>query len=633
MARLIFPDEGSRTVQAVDASGRFVSVKGTSFLVFTDAAGTVLADLRDAAGAVLPTASTLTLDPYSRIPLFQGPSDGTDTLYVSINSGPITPVYARQDDRIDALNTTVAGLPSSASVTAAVAAEATARAAADAAEATARTTAATAALAAANATYATLAATPAKPLPGIARVSRNKFSGLNVRSFTSLGAAATGLTISGGGVIATAIGTTGSMRYRLPSFLDPTKPFRMSLVYTVTGTPDASFADVALTNKTDNNYGVSGRLQSNTGSSVNSGANLSQLCNATATAGQYEFYVISDGTRVTYGIKPLLLGLLDPNGFVSGSSSGITDFGRYAPVQTQTRFDAALTFPANTIDTVIIKSATQGIRINSFWVNIGGITAPESSSGAFSHYPLLSPDSATTLRGRLADGFTPFDLIFNGHPNGSAEAGSANVATTGGNQHANLVDAGFLMAYCRGDAASYTSAASSDWGGITGIAARKAYLDYLIALFPQIRNIYWMGHSMGLVDGLNFHAQYPGIIKGILGFSGVTNLTYSYATEGFSSQINLGHGETSAANVADRDPNLRPEAFTSIPIKLYHGTADALISKVNHADLFATRVNAAGGNVTVVPSTGGGHLDALFWANIPTSDPATFFQGISATLL
>lgn len=110
MARLIFPDEGSRLVYRVSSVG-LASAAASTAVIYSDAAGTVLADLRAYDGSATPAGaiagSTLTTDAYSRLPLFWGP-DSVDTVYAVISGGPVVPVYARTDDRLDALTTNVA---------------------------------------------------------------------------------------------------------------------------------------------------------------------------------------------------------------------------------------------------------------------------------------------------------------------------------------------------------------------------------------------------------------------------------------------------------------------------------------------------------------------------------------------
>lgn len=100
MSRLVGPDESSRLVYRTDGTAR---AQGLIATVYADAGGTQLADILTEAGGVV-TGSKLTVDSYSKIPLFQFP-DGVDTVYASVNGGPVTPLYARTDDRIDALAT------------------------------------------------------------------------------------------------------------------------------------------------------------------------------------------------------------------------------------------------------------------------------------------------------------------------------------------------------------------------------------------------------------------------------------------------------------------------------------------------------------------------------------------------
>src|SRR5690242_7072978 len=115
MARLLGPDAGSRLVYVL-AGGRLGTAIGSVATVYSDAAGTVLADIAtydgtDTPGAVI-VGSTLTVDADSMLPRFWLP-DGVDTVYVKIGSGPVTPVNADYDARIDALANGGGNVPSS----------------------------------------------------------------------------------------------------------------------------------------------------------------------------------------------------------------------------------------------------------------------------------------------------------------------------------------------------------------------------------------------------------------------------------------------------------------------------------------------------------------------------------------
>jgi pimeloyl-ACP methyl ester carboxylesterase len=60
------------------------------------------------------------------------------------------------------------------------------------------------------------------------------------------------------------------------------------------------------------------------------------------------------------------------------------------------------------------------------------------------------------------------------------------------------------------------------------------------------------------------------------------------------------------------DPNLNPNQFTKIPIKIWHGIDDTLIP-IAQAQGLTTSINAAGGNVSLVTVAGGTHLgDSTF---------------------
>lgn len=123
MTRLIGPSD--RTVFLTEGINKGKAAgQGMSVPLYADEGLTVPADVRSLAGDVIAgTPPTLTVDDYSQIPLFRYP-DGVDVVYTSISGGPATPLYARPDDRLDALTAalfpvTAAGsqLPAASNVT------------------------------------------------------------------------------------------------------------------------------------------------------------------------------------------------------------------------------------------------------------------------------------------------------------------------------------------------------------------------------------------------------------------------------------------------------------------------------------------------------------------------------------
>src|SRR4051795_2544528 len=103
MARLVFGGDDVSRRGAIDTA--ILSAAGDTVTVYTSAAGSPppLANIVTYPGGVAISGSTLNVDTNSQLPLFQGPNDSSDTLYVSVNGGPIVAIYARIDDRLDAL--------------------------------------------------------------------------------------------------------------------------------------------------------------------------------------------------------------------------------------------------------------------------------------------------------------------------------------------------------------------------------------------------------------------------------------------------------------------------------------------------------------------------------------------------
>src|ERR1700755_717430 len=108
----MFPD-GDRAVYALAGQptgdptvAGFVSrPSGSVVTVTTDDAGLVPADVRHEDGSTVTMGSPLVVDALSRLPLFQGPNDNSDTLYVSVTGGTPQVVRARSDDRLDSAET------------------------------------------------------------------------------------------------------------------------------------------------------------------------------------------------------------------------------------------------------------------------------------------------------------------------------------------------------------------------------------------------------------------------------------------------------------------------------------------------------------------------------------------------
>jgi hypothetical protein len=235
--------------------------------------------------------------------------------------------------------------------------------------------------------------------------------------------------------------------------------------------------------------------------------------------------------------------------------------------------------------------------------------------------PVINGDTTPLIRVpeyQVASGARDLVVIFHG-ANSSETFGQTD--GQGGDQgvaFASLVEAGYAIAIMRGtddfSGTTFSGPKASNWGAPNALLTWwKQLIDDTKAKFG-FRNVYFVGQSMGLVNALNLHALSPTTAKAIIGISGACNLGYAYGTEGFAASINAAYGAgTDAAVVAANDPTVRA-ALYNLPIKLWHGTIDATLSKANHMDTFAAAVNAAHpGKVATVAVAGADHLVAAMY--------------------
>lgn len=102
MPSLLFPDAGSR--RADDDNGR--PAKNRPVVVYANSAGTSLAtiyaDSNGTPGAQV-AGSALSTDSRGYLPLFWGPTSGADKLWVRVGNGPVWPIDADLNARLDAI--------------------------------------------------------------------------------------------------------------------------------------------------------------------------------------------------------------------------------------------------------------------------------------------------------------------------------------------------------------------------------------------------------------------------------------------------------------------------------------------------------------------------------------------------
>ena len=272
------------------------------------------------------------------------------------------------------------------------------------------------------------------------------------------------------------------------------------------------------------------------------------------------------------------------------------------------------------VDRIVVNTQSVVTKVLAIFARQGDFTSGPSDrfeSPCLTN-PTIASDVSTLIRRpeyKVAFGAKDLIIIFHG-ANSSELLGQVDSGGDLGVAVGSLVEAGYATAVMRGTddfgGTTYSGPKASNWGALPQLNTWwKPLIDQTVSRHG-IRNVYFMGLSMGLVNALNMHAAYPGIAKAIVGISGVCNLGYAYASEGFAASINAAYGVgTDAAVVAANDPTARAGLYTNVPIKLWHGTADATLSKANHMDTFAAAVNAiTPGSVATVSVVGGDHLTA-----------------------
>lgn len=101
MARLVGPDDASRVVYLRNG---LIKGQGRKYTLYADADKTQLADVLYLDDTPVP-GSVVTVDAWSKLPLLKYP-DGLDVIYGASGDGPVVPLSARYDARIDTLEAT-----------------------------------------------------------------------------------------------------------------------------------------------------------------------------------------------------------------------------------------------------------------------------------------------------------------------------------------------------------------------------------------------------------------------------------------------------------------------------------------------------------------------------------------------
>jgi pimeloyl-ACP methyl ester carboxylesterase len=449
---------------------------------------------------------------------------------------------------------------------------------------------------------------------GVARPTfLNSLSGFaNLSALSSV----TNLVASGGGIIAQFPGSvTGTAELPFHHTLNLLEPTQIGILMEYGG--GADLVRVQLTDPTDTSFAGMGFQMNNTGLKASYGVSNVFITLADLAVGQkFWMGICWDAT----GAMSVFCIPETHKGFLGFSFNGSVLKDTYVSLPKTINGGGGNTLSFRNVTKMVVSSKSGTSLVRGLFFRQGnnqGGTLPRVEPPLIIN-SVLNGDTTPIIRTKYGHtGVGQRDAIIVFHGAASSESyGSAVGNYDDGEAFATLVQNDYIMSFMRGtddfSGTTYSGPKASNWGNANSLNSWWKALETKLLSEFDIRNVYLLGMSMGLVNALNFYALYPAKIKGIIGISGVCNLSYAYNTEGFNSVITAAYG--GVPDLAANDPNLRAALYTGVPIKLWHGTADATVSKANHMDTFAATVNALSpGRVATVSVSGADHLVAAMF--------------------
>lgn len=188
-----------------------------------------------------------------------------------------------------------------------------------------------------------------------------------------------------------------------------------------------------------------------------------------------------------------------------------------------------------------------------------------------------------------------------------------------------LLDAGYVVI-----ASTYTD--RKCWGNPQAMTDISNLITHYNNYLNIQDNYYIVMESMGGTVALNSIVHLPalqGRTKAIIGIYPAINLESLYTNDtGLKADIATAYGISSDSEfqtktdgydaMNDNDGTI----FKYIPMKFWASSGDTVVPKVNNSDAFATKINALGGSVEVIATTGN-HGDA---SNFVPSDVVAFLN-------
>lgn len=151
----------------------------------------------------------------------------------------------------------------------------------------------------------------------------------------------------------------------------------------------------------------------------------------------------------------------------------------------------------------------------------------------------------------------------------------------------------------------------NSWGNAQSGTDIKNMIDGYRQYLNLQDEVYVLGESMGGMVSLNAIQKGKIDVKAVTLISPATNLEHVYYNNAtLKAQIRTAYGISDDSEFQTKtngyDPynDISAEVYKNIPFRIYASPADTVVIKANNTDLFAEKINADGGNVTVVPCTG-----------------------------
>lgn len=150
---------------------------------------------------------------------------------------------------------------------------------------------------------------------------------------------------------------------------------------------------------------------------------------------------------------------------------------------------------------------------------------------------------------------------------------------------------------------------TTSWGNQSSVTQNKAAIQYIMDRYNLFNLPYFVVQSMGGMVGMN--TILVGGVKpaAVAGIYPATNLRWQY-DNGFTAAIEGAYGFSGAANfdaaTAGYDVlnDNAPEEFANLRMKFWHSPADTVVSKAQNTDLLKLKVDAGGGRLDVVVTSG-----------------------------